>query len=35
MYGPTIYVYSPRVQGFKPSPLGIPRFAELSLVESM
>lgn len=31
MYGPTIYVYSPRVAGFKPSPLGIPRFAELSL----
>jgi ABC-type transport system substrate-binding protein len=33
MYGPTIYVYSPRVTGFKPSPLGIPRFAELSLAE--
>lgn len=31
MYGPTIYVYSPRVSGFKPSPLGIPRFAGLSL----
>lgn len=31
MYGPTIYVYSQRVHGFKPSPLGIPRFAELSL----
>jgi len=33
MYGPTIYVYSPRVSGFKPSPLGIPRFAELSLAD--
>lgn len=33
MYGPTIYVYSPRVAGFKPSPLGIPRFADLSLAE--
>lgn len=33
MYGPTIYVYSPRVTGFKPSPLGIPRFAGLSLAE--
>lgn len=32
MYGPTIYVYSQRVTGFKPSPLGIPRFADLSLV---
>lgn len=31
MYGPTVYVYSPRVSGFRPSPLGIPRFAELSL----
>jgi len=31
MYGPTLYVYSLRVNGFKPSPLGIPRFAELSL----
>jgi len=31
MYGPTVYVYSPRVTGFRPSPLGIPRFAELSL----
>ena len=31
MYGPTLYVYSPRISGFKPSPLGIPRFAELSL----
>lgn len=31
MYGPTIYVYSQRVTGFKPSPLGIPRFADLSL----
>ncbi len=33
MYGPTIYVYSPRLQSFRPSPLGIPRFAEMSLVE--
>lgn len=33
MYGPTIYVYSPRLQNFRPSPLGIPRFAEMSLVE--
>lgn len=33
MYGPTIYVYSPRVSGFKPSPLGIPRFAEIALAE--
>lgn len=24
MYGPTLYVYSPRVQDFEPSPLGIP-----------
>jgi ABC-type transport system substrate-binding protein len=31
MYGPTVYVYSPRVTGFRPSLLGIPRFAELSL----
>jgi ABC-type transport system substrate-binding protein len=31
MYGPTVYVYSPRVTGFRPSPLGIPRFAEMSL----
>ncbi len=31
MYGPTIYVYSQRLTGFKPSPLGIPRFADLSL----
>ncbi len=34
MYGPTIYVYSPRLQSFRPSPLGIPRFAEMSLAES-
>ncbi len=33
MYGPTIYVYSLRVSGFKPSPLGIPRIADLSLEE--
>ncbi len=33
MYGPTICVYSLRVSGFKPSPLGIPRFADLSLEE--
>ncbi len=33
MYGPTIYVYSPRFQNFRPSPLGIPRFAETTLVE--
>ena len=31
MYGPTVYVYSPRVSAFRPSPLGIPRFADLSL----
>jgi ABC-type transport system substrate-binding protein len=31
MYGPTIYVYSQRLSGFKPSPLGIPRFGDLSL----
>lgn len=35
MYGPTVYVYSPRVQGFRPSPLGIPRFAELSLTDGV
>lgn len=35
MWGPTIYVYSPRVTGFRPSPLGIPRFAELSLTDGL
>lgn len=35
MYGPTVYVYSPRVTGFRPSPLGIPRFAELSLTDGL
>lgn len=35
MYGPTVYVYSPRVSGFRPSPLGIPRFAELSLTDGL
>lgn len=33
MYGPTVYVYSSRVTGFRPSPLGIPRFSELSLTD--
>ena len=33
MYGPTIYAYSPRLQSFRPSPLGIPRFAEMTLTE--
>ena len=33
MYGPTIYAYSPRLQKFQPSPLGIPRFAEMTLTE--
>lgn len=33
LYGPTIYVYSPRVAGFKPSPLGIPEFGKLELLE--
>lgn len=32
LYGPTIYVYSPRVSGFKPSPLGIPEFGKLKLL---
>gem|GEM_PF-196234 len=35
MYGPTVYVYSLRITGFKPSPLGIPRFADLSLEGSV
>jgi len=33
IYGPTIFVYSLRVGDFKPSPLGIPEFARMSLVE--
>jgi len=33
LYGPTIYVYSPKVAGFKPSPLGIPEFGKLKLLE--
>lgn len=32
MYGPTIFVYSPRVTTFKPSPLGIPLFAEMEIL---
>jgi len=33
LYGPTIYVYSPKVAGFKPSPLGIPEFGKMSLLD--
>ncbi len=31
MYGPTLYVYTPRLQDFEPSPLGIPLLHEARL----
>ena len=33
VYGPTIFVYSQRVLGFEPSPLGIPEFHRMRLAE--
>lgn len=33
IYGPTIFVYSTQVMGFKPSPLGIPEFGKMKLVQ--
>lgn len=33
IYGPTIFVYSLRVGDFQPSPLGIPEFARMTLVD--
>lgn len=32
MYGPTIYVYTPRLQKFEPSPLGIPLLYKADLI---
>lgn len=32
MYGPTTYVYTPRLQGFEPSPLGVPLLYKAKLV---
>jgi ABC-type transport system substrate-binding protein len=32
MYGPTIFVYSPRVTTFQPSPIGIPLFADMEML---
>ncbi|MGD2114722.1 MAG: ABC transporter substrate-binding protein [Acidobacteriota bacterium] len=33
IYGPTIFVYSPKVMSFKPSPLGIPELGRMKLME--